>query len=135
MSVISNFLSSAKPKGASRAPPDIYKQDRLAISLNGISLNYKKGLGWVSESNDLVKAADSLESALHQVDMLELENEDLRSELTESNELRNIAMAMLMEEKTRAVALEKELEGYKIELKKAFTALNAHKKLLDIDKN
>ena len=134
MSVISNILSSGKPKGVSRAPPDIYKDGALSLSLNGICLNYKKGLGWVSESNDLMKAADSLESALDQVDVLELENEDLRAELTESNELRNIAMAMLMEEKTRSVALEKELEGYKLELKKAFSALNAHKKLLDIDK-
>ena len=134
MSVISNLLSSSRPKSVSRAPPDLYKDNPLSLSLNGIKLNYEKGQGWVSESRDLKKAADTLESALDRLDVLELENEDLRAELTESNELRNISMAMLMEEKTKSVALEKQLEGYKIELKKAFSALNAHKKLLDIDK-
>lgn len=128
--IISNMMS--KPKGGvPKAPADLYKEP-LSLSLNGITLHYKSGLGWVSESNDLVKAADSLETALDQVDLLELENEDLRLELIESNELRNIAMAMLMEEKTKCVALEKQLEGMKIELRKAYSAVNAHKKLLEV---
>ena len=58
----------------------------------------------------------------------------MRAELTESNELRNIAMAMLMEEKTKRIALEKELEAYRMELKKAYLTINTQEKLRSLVK-
>lgn len=112
---------------------DLYEQP-LTFTVNGVRLDYKTGYGWVSQSNDIVEAADELEKALDQTDMLELENEDLRAELTESNELRNIAMAMLMEEKTKRIALEKELEAYRMELKKAYLTINTQEKLRSLVK-
>ena len=112
---------------------DLYEQP-LTFTVNGVRLDYKTGYGWVSQSNDIVEAADELEKALDQTDMLELENEDLRAELTESNELRNIAMAMLMEEKTKRIALEKELEAYRTELKKAYLTINTQEKLRSLVK-
>lgn len=128
--MISNLINAVPPLKSvpKRGLEDLYKQP-LTFTVNGVHLNYKTGYGWVSESNDIIEAADELEKALDQVDMLELENEDLRAELTESSDLRNIAVAMLMEEKTKRVALEKELDAYRVELKKAYEAINAQEKL------
>lgn len=135
MSMLSTLMGQAPKKSVSKqqGPADLYEQ-ALTFDVNGVKLNYKTGYGWVSESNDIVEAADELEKALDQTDMLELENEDLRAELTESNDLRNIAMAMLMEEKTKRVALEKELEAYREELTKAYATVSAQEKLRSLVK-
>jgi hypothetical protein len=131
--MLSSIISGAtKPKSVPKGPEDLYMAP-LHLKVNGIKLKYRTGFGWVSESNDISDAADALESALDQTDILELENDDLRAELSESSDLRNIAMAMLMEEKTKNVALEKEIESYKAELKKAYAALNAQDKLRSVN--
>ena len=131
--MISSLLNAAPPLKSvpKQGIDDLYKQP-LTLTVNGLNLKYKTGYGWVSEGNDIIEAADELEKALNHSDMLELENEDLRAELTESNDLRNVAVAMLMEEKTKRVALEKELEAYRLELKKAYEAINAQEKLRSI---
>ena len=132
--MLSNLMGPAPKKSVSKQVlADLYEQP-LTFTVNGVRLDYKTGYGWVSQSNDIVEAADELEKALDQTDMLELENEDLRAELTESNELRNIAMAMLMEEKTKRIALEKELEAYRMELKKAYLTINTQEKLRSLVK-
>lgn len=132
--MLSNLMGPAPKKSVPKQVlADLYEQP-LTFTVNGVRLDYKTGYGWVSQSNDIVEAADELEKALDQTDMLELENEDLRAELTESNELRNIAMAMLMEEKTKRIALEKELEAYRTELKKAYLTINTQEKLRSLVK-
>eukprot|EP00596_Hydrurales_sp_CCMP1899_P001839 CAMPEP_0119036646 /NCGR_PEP_ID=MMETSP1177-20130426/4512_1 /TAXON_ID=2985 /ORGANISM="Ochromonas sp, Strain CCMP1899" /LENGTH=113 /DNA_ID=CAMNT_0006996831 /DNA_START=249 /DNA_END=590 /DNA_ORIENTATION=- len=82
---------------------------------------------WVLQSADLDKAADEIDMIIQERDELVLSLKEatshtdaLNNEIIETNDIKNVALGMLMEERQKNYQLQKDISAYKDELKESY---------------
>lgn len=109
----------------------------LTLTLNSNRLVFVNGRQWVSEAPDLEKAAqeisvliDSRDELASKLEDCRAENDSLRLQISEVNDLKIAAMTMLMEERQRNERMNVELAAYKEELKEAYRVITELQKMM-----
>ena len=121
------FASNKKNSRDTQAYLENLQQSQLHLNLNGVHLTYGDNCRWTVESSDLDTAAKEIDLIIEERDELvcslkeaTTHIDELNAEVMETNDVKNISMAMLMEERQKNVQLQKDLAAYQEELKESY---------------
>ena len=121
------FASNKKNARDTQAYLDNLQQSQLHLNLNGVHLIYGDNCRWTVESSDLDTAAKEIDLIIEERDELvcslkeaNTHIEELNAEVMETNDVKNISMTMLMEERQKNIQLQKDLAAYQEELRESY---------------
>ena len=121
------FASNKKNARDTQAYLENLQQNQLHLNLNGVHLIYGDNCRWTVESSDLDTAAKEIDLIIEERDELvcslkeaTTHIDELNAEVMEINDVKNISMAMLMEERQKNIQLQKDLSAYQEELKESY---------------
>mmetsp|Transcript_19371 Transcript_19371/g.18715 ORF Transcript_19371/g.18715 Transcript_19371/m.18715 type:complete len:142 (-) Transcript_19371:126-551(-) len=114
-------------KSTSKEPGIEANKEIISLNLNGNNMVFSDSGTWVLQSADLDKAADEIDMIIQERDELVLSLKEatshtdaLNNEIIETNDIKNVALGMLMEERQKNYQLQKDISAYKDELKESY---------------
>ena len=121
------FFAAKKDPRETQSYLDALHGEDLHLNLNGIHLVYGDNCRWAVESSDLDTAAKEIDVLIEERDELALalkeahaHVEELNKEVMETNDVKNVTMAMLVEERQKNAQLLRDLAAYREELKESY---------------